>query len=133
MKHLSLLQLCGLIFSVLLFSACGGSVPSESEARAIFEKKYTKGLPDGAVKILEFKKVNGLAGERDGIKFYNMEYEAELEYPNGVNPECAGEYKFSWHCFELQTAGILRKAKGEKEIIKNTLNFVKTENGWKAQ
>ena len=125
------LMLYIILSSAILFTACsGGSKPSEANAKSNFENKWQKQLKDGTVKILRFSKVNGQLGESNKIKFYKLEYEAEIEYPNGINTQCKKHQEgktFSWDCWGAEV-----REKGEKRVIKDVITFYKTEKGWKA-
>lgn len=130
MKQRELLCVVFAIAAVLL-TACGGSsTPSESDGRAVFENRLKQTLQNGTVKLVRFNKVNGQMGEETGIKFYKLQYEAEVEYPNGLNINCkdhvAGK-RFSWDCYMKEV-----REKGERQVVKEEMIFEKTEKGWKA-
>jgi len=120
-----------LIFCVVAFFliSCGFSTPSESDARAIFEKKYEKDIKDGTVKITKFKKVDGQSAEIAGVKLYGLKYEAEIEYPKGLHPECKNPAPTDFSCGFYYKF----KEKGEKEKFSGEINFEKTENGWQVR
>jgi hypothetical protein len=95
--------------------ACtGSSLPTEADARTVFENEM--GLPssDGIVRITYFRKVNGQSGEKSGVKFYRLYYEAELEYPKGLHTM------------------LVKYDKGEKIKRKGIIRFKMTEKGWKG-
>lgn len=102
---------------------CTSSQPSEADARAIFEKRWAEQLQKGTAKILTFKKVNGQAAEFMGVKIYKLDYEAEIEYPQGLNLHCKDT--FCGYAIEI-------KEVGEREIIRDSETFEKTEQGWRA-
>ena len=117
-----------IVLSIAIFLInCGLSTPSESDARAIFEKKYEQEIKDGLVKVTKFKKVDGQSGELAGVKFYTFQYEAEIEYPKGLHPECENPGPGISAC----GFWIKFKAVGAKETSTGKIQFEKTENGWK--
>lgn len=102
-----------------LLSGCTGGTPSEADARQEFgkESKWSYEIKNGVVKVLSFKKVNGQAMEFMGVKFYEMDYEAQLEFlkntPQGVS-------------------GGPKKA-GDRITVKGKIEFEKTEKGWRGK
>lgn len=103
-----------LMIASALLSACGiinSSTPSESDGRAAFENQWKEKLQDGSIKLLSFKKTNGQSAENMGIKFYNLEFEAEVEDPRGF---LGGDH-----------------ATSPRRLIKGAVSFEKTEKGWK--
>lgn len=112
----------------ILITGCGGtSVPTERDARVVFENQLGNAFKSGIVKVVSFRKVNGQSGEESGVKFYNLEYEAEIEYPNGLNAHCSKTKFTGWDCWMKEI-----RAKGEKEKQKEQMTFHKTEKGWKG-
>ncbi len=67
------------------------------------------------VQVLSLNKIDGLAEVKDGAKYYTMDYQAEIVFPQG------GSY---WVSPQPYKAG-----KGYTEY--GRLRFVKTENGWR--
>lgn len=127
--HIERREIFAFIILVIFIVNCGSSTPSESEARAIFEKQYENDIKNGIVKITKFKKVNGQSGEMMGVKFYSLKYEAEIEYPKGEHPECENPVGFQPSCgFYYHFKKI-----GEKDEVNGQFNFEKTENGWQVR
>ena len=91
------------ILTLLLASCAGDSIPSESDAREFYENQWKSELENGTIKIIRFDKINGKYDEVMGIKFYELEYEAEIENSNG-----------------------------KRNIIKGNIVFQKKIRGWKA-
>lgn len=91
------------ILTLLLASCDSDSIPSESDAREFYENQWKTELENGTIKIIRFDKINGKYDEVMGIKFYELEYEAETE-----------------------------NSKGERKIIKGNIVFQKKIRGWKA-
>lgn len=65
------------VITLLLFS-CSTS-PSETEAKKAIASQYRN-----LVKVVSFVETNAQQGELAGIKFYKMEYEAQIEYLENV-------------------------------------------------
>ena len=123
------------ILSRLPFLGSGG-VPSESNARSVFESQNSEGLKTGVLVINSFSKTNGQKTELMGTEAYNVEFKANVAYPNGVISECAVE---KWpsniysQCFDARVRGVVPKKVGEKEVITGEILFEKTEKGWKGE
>ena len=118
-----------LLFMIVIVKFTSSSVPSEADARIVFQNQLGKAFKDGIVRIIYFRKVNGQSRELMGVKFYNFEYEAEIEYPNGFNMECKskkGEFT-GWSCFMKEVHD-----KGEKVKRNSEITFERTEKGWKG-
>src|SRR5438128_318003 len=68
---------------LVLLSDCSGkpssSVPSEADGRKAVENTMSQSS-HGLVRLLSFAKTNGKTGEVSGVKSYEMEYRAELEF-----------------------------------------------------
>ena len=107
-----------ILLGMFAFAACS-SLPSESDAEQVFANKWKKKIDQGIVRINSFEKTNGQESEVSGVKIYEIEYQAELEYLKDNKP------------------ALLKKAIGSnKGNIKNpsgTIRFEKTEKGWKGQ
>lgn len=111
---------------LLFFTACGFTYPLESEAQLVLEKRYKNEIKDGTIKITKFRKIDGQSAELVGVKLYTLKYEAEIEYPKGLNPQCKDGR--DWGCgITLSFYEI-----GGKETVKGEVIFQKTENGWQV-
>jgi len=126
-KHRRMILAFGLL---ILLSGCGMFKPSEADARSEFEKKWKKQMEDGTVKITKFQKTDGQSAEIAGVEIYTLDYEAEIEFPKGLNPQCKDTSKFSWECLSPQMMGEIRDI-GEKQQFKDKIVFEKTEKGWR--
>jgi len=119
------------LLTAFLTGCFGNSSPTESDARSVLENQFGKRLQDGTIRINSFKKVNGLSREIAGTKVYTLEYEAEIEYPNGQNAECAegGRLYRKMACWasSMKPIKVGEIIKNNKEIV-----FTLTENGWRG-
>lgn len=117
---------------VIIFASSGCSqAPSESDARKVYENKNSEKIRNGALELKNFRKVNAQMRNLMGIKVYEMEYEAEVRYPKGLNTECLNPSGWAEYFCDLDggpayPAGQITKQKGK-------LVFEETERGWKGQ
>lgn len=97
------------------------SVPSEGDARTAFSHTYPP-LSMAIARIKSFRKTNGVQGEMSGVKSYELEYSAEVE----------------WIELNAQTSAVLAQNPSWREppgYISNqsgSFTFTKTERGWKC-
>lgn len=115
--------LCLLTLTCVL-TGCGRAV-SESGARTAYEKSI-KATAKGAVRVVSFRKINARRSEKSGRKYYEVEYEAELEFVEDFPPKESAPSLFS---------GFVMGPKGKKGEVKKAsgwLPFEETENGWRG-
>jgi len=67
-----------LLILLCLLSACSSN-PSESDAKKFIENKY-----NNLIKVKKIKETNSQKREFEGVKFYRIEYLAEIEYLDDV-------------------------------------------------
>ncbi|MDI6729420.1 MAG: hypothetical protein QMD44_10915 [Thermodesulfovibrionales bacterium] len=109
----------GFFLIILMLIGCA-SKPSEADARKAYEDKNAKLFKEGVIRINSFKKVNAIEGELFGVKFYKIEYDAEVEF---LKDYIIGDAVF----------GGVRVEKGRITKLKGKyITFIKTEKGWKA-
>jgi len=110
-----------------LLGGCTGGTPSEADARQEFEKKsnWSYQIQHGMAKVLSFKKVNGQSGETFGVKFYMMDYQAQLEFLKNT-PRRIG-------CLEVMEGDCGGHKVGNKITVSGQIGFGKTEKGWQGQ
>ena len=119
-----------IVFVLLLNSTAESAFskdPTEKDAMMAFE--YLSG---NLSKVISLKEINAKEGVRNGIKFYEMEFKAEIEYiADAVLYMPDGEY----------VRGIKKKArtmidksvkKGTQQKIKGWLTFEYTKKGWRG-
>ena len=112
LHQLRTVRICLLVIVVAVLSACQNfGVPSEDDARAVLSREHPP-ISMGLATIKSFTKTNGQESEVFGVKYYKLEYSAELEY--------TGEERNSWGL----PAGVHTKS--------GTFMFEKTEKGWKG-
>ena len=138
----------GLLRKVLIFiggvssvvSVSGSpSTPNEKDARSFVENQAKI---RGCIRLVDFKKLNGVSLEVMGAKGYEMEFQASYEV---FSAPCYGEYDAQRKRFseppsiEPDKARAFSKerqlelAKGHRfEIGKRKILFVKKESGWEV-
>ena len=111
MKHINLINKKNLIFlfivtfNVFVFQSC------KNEDRPS-EEKMSECLADelqNKAKILSYKLQDGLTKEKDGVKYYDGYFNAEVKFIANYNEYVAGD---------------------QYKIIKGAISFIKTDNGW---
>lgn len=125
-------------------SACSDGTPTEAQAREVFAKEV-EGYRGGTARIASFKKTNGVQSEAFGFEVYQLHFDAVVEYPEGINPDCVDLLKTDDE--ELKNSGnkfderLSRKRycgmsittvlpPGGTQDVQKSIAFVKTENGW---
>ena len=102
---------------ILIFFAGCSSQPAVSDGRAFYESRA--GFDGGYAKLVGFKKTDGQGGAHFGVQFYNMSYEATYECTS-TEEGC------------LREGGRTYK-KGERFTTTGTIEFEKSEKGWRAK
>lgn len=96
--------------AVLFWPAFRG-LPTEADARDVFEHKMRDKINAGILRIKSFQKVNSVTSEVFGVEMHSIHYKAEIEYLK------AGD---------VLRAGVILEITGEVE-------FKRTEKGWLAK
>ncbi len=117
------------------FIALAGDSPSVSAGRDALSKMWTSG--DKCVRVSDFKKTDGQSSEVFGVRYYAMDYSAQLTF---IAP-CYAEYNGERKRFSLpprSTRDFLSQNSktfqpGETVMIQGRLNFEKKESGWRHQ
>ena len=108
-------------------------VPTEAAARAFYESEFKELTTPGILKVVSFKKTNGVKRGEGGEENYELEYEAELEFPKGWLPECVDMKHFDMGCQMARTRGARPQPVGAKKQDKGKVHFEKTEKGWRPK
>jgi len=103
MKNISFFVL----FSGVFLFSCSNNKPGDEKMRACLSKE----LSNKAI-VVSFDQQDGLAREKDGIKYYEGYFNAEIKFIANLNQFKAGD---------------------KYKIIRGTVSFMKTENGWNCQ
>jgi len=116
-------------------AACGESTPSISQAKVDLIQKFQNVNQGGkCLKVVSFEKTNAVVGE----KIYKMEYKAQVEI---IDPQCSGNYfqksKFlsitDKKASDVHVSGYQNFKLGSIYEVVGTINFKKTENGWRYE
>ena len=124
-----------IIAIIVLLTGCSSSLPSESDVGKELEIRspYASDLKKNVMKIVSITKTNGQTREIFGVKAYEFDYQAELEYTKNV-PKTTG----LWECSDKQMANPTRADVcnghniGDKVTVKDKLMFQLMEKGWKG-
>ena len=107
---------------ILLLSAIGcGSRPSEQDALREVNKWF-----NNLAKVTDFKKLDGKSMEVNGVRQYEMEYEAKLEFTDDSFEQTLEGVKTGQSSETSQ-----HRTKGECKSLRGAIKFEQTENGWK--
>jgi len=109
---------------IALFAACKGSasVPSETDGRKVFENRVRvianengmqRQLPEGVLRPVAFKKINGQLRDAGGVKKYRMDSESRVEYLIDVPISPFNSFR--------------KHAKGDQVTIRRSMEFEMTE------
>jgi hypothetical protein len=107
------------VLLVLLLSGCG-SKPSEQDALRELSKWFSN-----LAKVTDFKKLDGKSMEVNGVRQYEMEYEAKLEFTDDAFEQMLDAVKSDQRSETSQ-----HRTKGECKDLRGVLKFEQTENGW---
>ncbi len=122
------LALC--VFAALTLAACSDHLPGDATGAKVLRNLLEK---DGvAAKLVSFKKVQGREVKRENVDAYEFMYQAEIEFPDGLDAKCADERERG-KCAFLGIDADQVFAKGEVHTSEGTLHFVKSEKGWMAE
>jgi hypothetical protein len=105
---------------------------------------------NGLIKLVRFTKTNGQAGEMMGVKVYEMDYEAEIEFLGdcqwgrknvGFNdrvvtwakPDDRRQRRDFWSKWAEAWEGGKPAKKGERAVVTGKLFFERTEKGWRGR
>ncbi len=116
------------VLAIVFLTACSNP-PSIGDARSIVERRIQDG-GNGKIKLLSFKKTDGLAQEVMGMKCYTLMYVSEIEFTADCNWK--GGYSTTERSDQTLFSGNPVR-QGERKTINGSFEFVKTENGWRLQ
>jgi len=114
----------------LSLSACGEHMPGDATGAKVLRNLLEKNGVDA--KLVSFKKVQGREAKRENIDAYELMYEAEIQFPEGFEANCADERERG-KCAYLGLDNDRTFTKSEVHTSEGTLHFVKSEKGWMAE
>lgn len=119
-----------LVAACAALAGCGDHMPGDATGakvlRNLLEKSGVK------AEIVSFKKTNGRDVKRQDVQAYELMYEAEIQFPEGLEAKCAEE-KERGKCAFLGLDEDRKFAKSEVHTSEGTLHFVKTDKGWMGE
>jgi hypothetical protein len=116
--------------AALALAGCGDHQPGDATGAKVLRNILEKNGVDA--KIVSFKKTNSREVKRDNINAFELQYEAEVLFPEGFEAKCRDE-KDRGKCAFLGIDEDRTFAKSEVHTSEGTLHFVKTEKGWMAE
>lgn len=117
-----------LLLMALLGCKGSGSEPSEVDGKKVFENRVRilanengmqRSLPEGIVRPVGFKKINGQLRTENGVKRYRLDYEGKVEFLVDIQASAFN--------------GFRKRKKGEVVIIARSMEFEMTEKGWRGE
>lgn len=117
-----------LLLMALLGCKGAGSEPSEGDGKKVFENRVRvlanengmqRSLPEGIVRPVGFKKINGQLRTENGVKRYRLDYEGKVEFLVDIQASAFN--------------GFRKRKKGEVAIIAQSMDFEMTEKGWRGE
>lgn len=127
--------------NIVLLSACA-SPPTEADGRRMIDQ-LIQNSANGLITLVRFAKTNGNQGEVLGVKTYEMDYEADIEFLNdawwggpSLNLDGASAFSASPYRGKAFDPGVFMKAqvhKGQRVRVQGSVLFSATEKGWVAE
>ena len=132
---------------VALLSACDKSsssaanaksepekLPSAESAELVFKHENESWINDGTLSIDSFKKTDGQKRSVFGQDFYGLEFEAIVSFPKGpMTTYCVKYGADKGRFYMCGMPGEEVSPSGSPIKVTGTINFVKSEMGWKPQ
>jgi hypothetical protein len=114
--------------AAVALAGCGGDrEPNDAiGAKVLRNLLSTQGV---GAKLISFKKVQGRDVKTPKAEAYELWYEAELQFPEAYEADCADE-KLRGRCAYLGLVNSQSFRKGEVLKSEGTLHFVRSDKGW---
>lgn len=123
-----------ILLCCLVLVGCFSDLPSESEAEAIFQERIAKQFGRPPMRVIYFRKTDGMELNRHGQQIYKLQFVAEVEFPNGANLDCAPLRPRVFDTRACRRAPDREYAAiGARITYRDEFDFWKTELGWQAQ
>lgn len=146
------LQKVFLLFLTILLLACS-RLPTEDDAKFALRQVISR-ESGNKMQLISFKKMNAQERESDGVEYYVIEYEAEIEFKEDCKwllrgssmnepprsfktgktkkqAEAESGFWGGWMNLSMQPGKEYRK--GEHDKFTSYLVFEETENGWRIK
>jgi hypothetical protein len=116
--------------AAVALASCGDHMPGDATGAKVLRNLLDTNGVSG--KLVSFKKVQGREMKKGDVDAYEFMYEAEIQFPEGLDAKCADE-KVRGKCAFLGLDADQSFAKNEVWRSEGTLHFLKTEKGWQAE
>jgi type II secretion system protein G len=131
---------------VLVFRYGISGTPSASDGERAIQARI-KAESEGRIKLTKFHKTNAQQGELFGVKLYDLEFEAEIEFTENCKwitglmgmqagfrtskPAAQQSSGFSWNKWidDTQNPGVV-VTNGQRLLLTGVVSFEKKEKGW---
>lgn len=130
MRVLTSLALAGVLWTVVVvLPACDGpGLPDPATAEQILHAQIF-GPKDASFQISGFRKTNGQASEMNGIKFYALDFSADINVLEDVTYQNDSQ-NHTIQVFERRASFGESAAKGDRFQIMGTVRYERKERGW---
>lgn len=108
-------------------SGGGGREPGDATGAKVLRNLLSK--QGVTAKLISFKKTQGRDLKTANAEAYELWYEAEIQFPEGYEANCARE-TVRGRCAYLSLTQDQNFKKGEVLKSEGTLHFVKSDKGW---
>ena len=124
-NHMKPIQLLILLLLGAVFSACSpnSTSPTEADARAVLEQQI-RDFSQGLIKLMEFQKT----GEKALESVMLVNATAKIEFLE----DCNWPFDTTVLALKVIPGATPNVRKGEQRTVNLTLQFQKTDRGWKA-
>lgn len=122
---------------LLALTLVGCSVEAKKPTVKMAEKavmeQLTEKYGEGTFEMRDFRKTNGFSNIIDGREWYQIKYETDLYFADGINSQCAniGD-KYIAECWDLTINFEPIIAKHHTLTQAGDVVFADSENGWVA-
>lgn len=119
----------------LSVTSCKENLPTEQFAKENIEE-VIKLESDDEIKLIDFKKNDGLREEANGVSYYSIDFEGKISfikdgfYYNKAYDSEKGFLRFEEKKPNYESYYYEEVTKGTEKNIKGVIHFIKKENGW---
>ena len=127
MRRFSLRALAGLMLTVVILPACAGSdLPDPATAEHAFRAQLF-GPKGASFQITNFRKTNGQTSEMNSVKFYALDFSADVNVLEDVTYQNDSR---TIQVFERGAAVGEALSKGDRFQLLGTVRYERKEKGW---
>lgn len=122
------LRLFAGLAAVIALAGCGDVTPGEATGAKVLGNLLEKAGVKG--EVASFKKTSGRYIARGEVEAYELLYQADIKFPNGLDEKCVDPHERG-KCAFLGLDEDRKFAKSDSLITsEGALHFIKTEKGW---